>query len=177
MEMLHSWVPCLHFEFLLWKCFPVKVRDSITVINWSPGTQCRGCLWVTACRECRMSWSGMAGEWWRGGVPVLFWSLGVLTNKGQIPGWDDEVTSLNTRLALWEIGGHAHKRQAGYVKVGEAVSELFLRKWRFPWHSALSELLPQFSCNSHNSVKPLPVTFAYMLAVCSSGSKNGGRCN
>lgn len=44
------------------KCFPVKVRDSITVINWSPGTQCRGCLWVTACRECRMSWSGMAGE-------------------------------------------------------------------------------------------------------------------
>ena len=54
--------------------------------------------------------------------------LRVLTNKGQIPGWDDEVTSLNTRLALWEIGGHAHKRQAGDVKVGEASSELFLRK-------------------------------------------------
>ena len=26
--------------------------------------------------------------------------LRALTNKGQIPGWDDEVTSLNTRLAL-----------------------------------------------------------------------------
>ena len=54
--------------------------------------------------------------------------LGVLTNKEQIPGWDDEVTSLNTRLALLEIGGHAHKRQDGDLKVDEASSKLFLRK-------------------------------------------------
>lgn len=88
---------------------------------------------LSSCRECSMSRGGMPDEYGEGAECLCCsGAQGTYALRAGFQARTNEVTSLNTGLALWEIGGHAHKRQAGDLKVSAASGKLFLRNWRFP---------------------------------------------
>lgn len=135
-------------EFLLNKCFCVKVKDSITLINRNPGVQWTGTLWVTTGNAewvkigCLVN---MVKKWiWR-----VILELRILTNKGQIP--DQGQMRSPPWTQVWtnekKSGGHAHKRQASDLKVSDARIKIFLSNWHS--HSMLTCLN---SCHSFNVV-------------------------
>lgn len=165
-------------EFLL-RNVAMWRSDSLTVINRNPGTQWTGTLWVTA-GNAEWVWVGCLVNMVKRQSGCVTQELRVLTYKDQTRLGTNEVTSLNTRLALWEIDGRACQRHAGGFKVSEASLQLFLGNWRF--HGMPVCLKPCRSSNIfYGAVKALS-THKHILIhdLLKSqrlfGSKNGGRC-
>lgn len=113
-------------SFSIWKFYTVECHFSIPLNFYLEMFLCEGQGFhhfnkqesrntmsrnsLSHCRECRMRFGWMP-RWigWRGGVGVLFWSSGYLLIRAK-PQARDKWGHLFKRL--WEIGGHAHKRQA-----------------------------------------------------------------